>query len=216
MENAADMEHREQKGMEVFWGEIAPCDHILQIYEDDKEFMDLLESYVTNGIDTGDAVVIIATPEHLKSLHQRLRDRGYDLFSLTLQDQYIPLDASETLSQFIINGWPDENLFFHLLTNLLLRARKKDRPVRAFGEMVALLWSQGYSGATVQLEHLWSRFCELEQFKLFCAYPKVGFTENAVASIERICGCHSKVISAFKAGSSDVSYKSVVSEKIAS
>lgn len=210
------MEQWEKTGMEVFWGEIAPCDHILQIYDDDKEFIDILASYVTNGFDSGEAVVVIATPAHLKSLNQRLRDKGHDLFSLTLQDQYIPLDAKETLSQFMINGWPDENLFFHLLTNLLLRARKRDRPVRACGEMVALLWSQGYSGATVHLEHLWTRFCELEQFQLFCAYPKVGFTEDAVASMAKICGCHSKVIASLNDGSSDISYKNVLSQKIES
>ncbi|MEX2232885.1 MAG: MEDS domain-containing protein [Cyclobacteriaceae bacterium] len=204
MKNIIGTDHWEKTGMDVFWGEIAPSDHILQIYDDDAEFIDILASYVSSGFNSGESVVIIATPEHLKSLNQRLRDQGYDLFSLTLQDQYIPLNAKETLEQFMINGWPDENLFFHLLTTLLLRARKKVRPVRAFGEMVALLWSQGYSGATVHLEHLWTRFCQLEQFRLFCAYPKVGFTENAVASIIKICGCHNKIIASSNDGSAEL------------
>ena len=200
--------------MEVFWGEIAPCDHILQIYEDDKGFIDILEGFVCNGFKSGDSVVIIATPKHLKALNQRLRLKGYDLFSLTLQDQYIPLDAEETLSQFMINGWPDENLFYHLLTNLLLRARKKDRQVRAFGEMVAVLWSQGFSGATVRLEHLWTRYCESEEFKLFCAYPKSGFTEDANESIAKICGCHSKMIDSLDNGSSELIYRNVPSQRM--
>ena len=216
MKNIIGMDQWQKTGMNVFWGEIAPCDHILQIYDSDQEFIDILESYVTNGFDSGDSVIIIATPEHLKALNQRLRSHGYDLFSLTLQDQYIQLDAGETLAQFMINGWPDENLFNHLLTNLLLRARKKNRPVRAFGEMVAVLWSLGYSGATVQLEHLWGRFCESETFNLFCAYPKSGFTENATESIAKICGCHSKVVASLNDGSADVSYKNVPAQKIAS
>jgi len=95
----------------------------------------------------------------------------------------------------MINGWPDENLFYHLITNLLLRGRKKDRPVRAFGEMVAVLWSQGHAGATVYLEHLWTRYCEQEQFGLFCAYPRSGFTDDLHQSLSRICACHSKIIS---------------------
>lgn len=179
---------------DVFWGEIAPCDHVLQIYENDKEFIDILESFVINGFRSGESVIVIATPEHLRALNQRLRDQEWDLFSLTLQDQYIPLSAEETLGQFMINGWPDENLFYHLLTNLLLRARNRDRRVRAFGEMVAVLWSQGYSGATVHLEYLWNRYCESEQFSLFCAYPKSGFTEDAKESLTHICSCHSKRI----------------------
>jgi hypothetical protein len=206
----------EKTGVDIFWGEIAPCDHIVQIYEDDKVFIDVLEGFVVNGFKSGDSVVIIATPEHLKLLNQRLRTKGYDLFSLTLQDQYIPLDAELTLSQFMINGWPDENLFYHLLTNLLLRARKRDRQVRAFGEMVAILWAQGFTGATVRLEHLWTHFCESEEFRLFCAYPKSGFTENAVESINQICACHSKVITSVHEGSSEIMYQNVLIQKMAS
>ena len=179
---------------EIFWGEISPCDHILQIYEDDQTFINTLRGFVSDGLETGDSVIVIATTEHLKALNLVLKNQGFDLFSLTLQDQYIPLNAEETLSQFMINGWPDENLFCHLLTNLLLRTRKKDRQVRAFGEMVAVLWSQGLSGATVHLEHLWTRFCQTESFSLLCAYPKSGFTEDANESLSRICGCHSKMI----------------------
>ena len=184
----------ERTGMTAFWGEIAPCDHILRIYETDDEFITTLEGFVTSGFISGESVVVIATTDHLKALNDRLRKKGFDLFSLTLQDHYIPLSAEETLAQFMINGWPDENLFFHLLTNLLLRARKKERRVRAFGEMVALLWSQGFSGATVHLEHLWTRYCESEEFSLFCAYPKAGFTEDPKESLSQICQCHSKMI----------------------
>ena len=188
--------------VDVFWGEIAPCDHVLQLYESDTEFIETLQGFVTSGFRAGESVVVIATPEHLRALNQRLRDQDWDLFSLILNDQYIPLAAKEVLSQFMINGWPDENLFHHILSNLLLRARKRDRRVRAFGEMVAVLWSQGFSGATVHLEHLWTRYCQSEEFSLFCAYPKVGFTGDAKESIAHICSCHSKHIASTSHGTS--------------
>jgi hypothetical protein len=60
--------------------------------------------------------------------------------------------------------------------------------------MVALLWAQGHSGATVHLEHLWHALCAAESFALFCAYPKNGFTQDAAASMQEICEAHSKVI----------------------
>lgn len=194
MDSIVGLKGWKKEDMDVFWGEIAPCDHILQIYEDDQVFLETLQGFVTSGLEAGESVIIIATDEHLTALNQRLRDKGFDVFSMILLDQYIPLSAQETLSRFMINEWPDENLFYHLVTNLLKRARKRERQVRAFGEMVALLWSQGFSGATVRLEHLWSRFCESEAFSLFCAYPKSGFTEDANRSLMKICGCHSKMI----------------------
>lgn len=199
----------EKVNREVFWGEIAPCDHIVQIYESDEVFMGLLEEFVVSGFKSGDSVIILATAAHLEALNLRLKTRGLDLFSLMLQDKYIPLNAEETLSQFMINGWPDENLFYHLLTALLLRANKKTRQVRAFGELVALLWAQGYGGATVHLEHLWSRFCESEEFILFCAYPKSGFTKDANESIRNICQCHSRMISDASLSSRELLYKNI-------
>jgi hypothetical protein len=74
------------------------------------------------------------------------------------------------------------------------RASARGRRVRAFGEMVALLWAQGNAAATVRLEYLWNRVCKLERLPLFCAYPKAGFTQEASASLAEICAAHSRII----------------------
>jgi hypothetical protein len=66
--------------------------------------------------------------------------------------------------------------------------------VRAFGEMVALQWARGNSGATHRLEELWHHLCQKDGLSLFCAYPKSGFTQDADVSIKQICETHSKVI----------------------
>jgi hypothetical protein len=96
----------------------------------------------------------------------------------------------------MVNGWPDDARFKAVIGEILDRARQGGREVRAFGEMVALLWAEGYCAATVRLEHLWQRICEDESFSLFCAYPKTGFTEDPIDSITRVCAAHSKVLAA--------------------
>jgi hypothetical protein len=111
--------------------------------------------------------VLIAIPVHLQALELRLRAKGFDLDAACAQDQYIPLDAEETLSKFMVHGWPDEDLFNQVISSLLTRARKGGRQVRAFGEMVAIMWGQGLNGATVHLEHLWHDLCHAETFPLF-------------------------------------------------
>jgi len=213
MEKLKTNESRRKSNMQVFWGEIAPCDHVVQIYEDDRVFLDLLDGFVSGGFKADDCVIVIATAEHLIALEERLGIHGYNVFELKLRDQYIPLDAEETLAKFMVNGWPDEVLFTYLITTLITRAHKMKRQVRAFGEMVALLWAKGHSGATVQLEHLWNRICETEGFCLFCAYPRSGFTQDAEDSMMNICKTHSKMITDFGVSKTEIFFKSIEQKK---
>src|ERR1044072_475351 len=96
---------------EIFWGEIAPCEHLVQIYHEEAAFLDSLEGFAAGGIRGGDGVVVIATPAHLAALEQRLLTAGVDVKLARKLDQYIALDADRTLAKFMIRGWPDDILF---------------------------------------------------------------------------------------------------------
>jgi hypothetical protein len=179
----------------VFWAEVASNDHLVQIYDNEDVIMESLEGFVSSGFMAGDGVVIIATAAHLASLDVRLTRYGYDMTAMRATDRFIPLDAIETLSKFMVNGRPDEALFLSAVRSIIARARgNSNRIVRAYGEMVDILWQQGHNGATLQLEHLWNRFCKTEDFCLFCAYPRSGFTQDPLESIMHICSTHARVI----------------------
>lgn len=180
-------------GRHLFWGEIAPCEHLVQLYDQEGAFLDSLEGFVAGGITGGEGVIVIATASHLQALEARLTARDIPLAAARAEDRYIPLDAASTLSRFMVQGWPDEARFRALVAELISRARGDHRRVRAFGEMVAIMWARGEHGATVQLEHLWHGLCKTEDFSLLCAYPKSGFTQDAAASIAQICAAHSRV-----------------------
>ena len=137
---------------------------------------------------------MIATAEHLKALEERLADSGVDLATARSQDQYIALLAEDALARFMFKRWPNDSLFADLVTELLSRARLNGRRVRAFGEMVALLWGRGDEAATIRLEHLWHQLCQSQAFSLFCAYPRTGFVEDPSKSIAAICAAHSRII----------------------
>jgi hypothetical protein len=193
---------------QVFWGEIAPCNHLVQIYENDDILLDSLEGFVETGFKAGESVIIIATDAHLKTLNKNLEAHGWDVQVLSATDQYIPMNAQQILAEFMVRGWPDQDLFMKLVKQLILRARGIDeRQVRAYGEMVAILWAQGHNGATVHLEYLWNKFCETESFCLFCAYPKSGFTQSASDSLKHICTTHTKVIAGNIKSKKEVFYK---------
>jgi MEDS: MEthanogen/methylotroph, DcmR Sensory domain len=199
----------QKSNLQVFWAELAPCDHVVQIYETDKVFLDSLEGFIGSGIIAGDAIIIIATAEHLKAIEVRLKKQGFDLDSLSYSSQYMGLDVNEMLSVFMVNDWPQANLFFERINSLVEQVRKNNRKVRAFGEMVAVLWQRGLYGATVHLEKLWDQLHKKEEFTLFCAYPKIGFTQDVNSSIKLICSEHSKIIDGNPRPSTEIYYKAV-------
>jgi len=179
---------------QVFWAEMSPCEHVVQIYGDDRVFLDGLEGFVGNGLRQGEGAIVIATAMHLHGLEERLRRNGVDVDRARRENRYIPRLAEETLQSFMVEDWPDETLFRAAMENLIGIARgTPGRKVRAFGEMVAILWSRGHHAATIHLELLWTKVCSAEKFPLYCAYPRDTFSRNATESIVEICRIHSRV-----------------------
>ena len=179
-----------------FWEGMTACEHFVHLYQSDASLLALLHRYVSDGLRAGEAAVVIATPAHLAALDRRLLADGFDLVAARWQGQYLPMDAKTTLGQFMISGGPDEGLFTRVMADVLNRARRNGRQVRAFGEMVALLWADGRPGATVRLEQLWNELCRRESVPLFCAYPKAGFEGDHTGSLQAICKAHSRLITA--------------------
>ena len=102
----------------------------------------------------------------------------------------IPVRCDQTVDEQV------EALFERVMGDVLNRARRNGRGVRAFGEMVALLWARGQSDATVRLEELWDAFCRRESLPLFCAYPRDGFTPGDDHAFGAICRAHSRLVAA--------------------
>lgn len=193
--------------VDVFWKDIAPKDHVLQVYESETVFLNALTGFVLGGFKTNETVVIIATKAHLEALNAKLRTYGTNIDRLVYEDLYIPLDADETLKEFMVDGHPDEHKFNRTISLLMARAHARKRSIRAFGEMVAILWAAGNHHATITLEHLWNRFCSHQSLCLFCAYPKAIFTGNE--SVMHVCNTHSKLINGSENHMTEVQYREI-------
>lgn len=179
----------------AFSREPAAPEHIAHFYEDDRQLLRTLSAFVAEGLDAGESAIVIATPEHEIALRFWLVEAGIDVAWALAEDRYIPLDAEETLSKFMVNGWPDGQLFANLVGQLMIRAvGNGQRRTRAFGEMVALLWARGQAGATVRLEDLWNQFSRSYSFPLLCAYPIAGFVKGPLSSLGEICAAHSTCV----------------------
>ena len=158
-----------------FWRQMGSSGHACQIYDDSNDLVETLTSYVGGGLWAGDAAVLIAEEQRLRMLEERLRESGLDLAHFRADDRYIALSAEATLSRFLVDDWPDAGLFGQVVGEVVARARRGSRPVRAFGEMVSILWRRGNFAAAIRLEQLWSRLIEQSPLRLLCAYEKRHF-----------------------------------------
>jgi hypothetical protein len=192
---------------DVFWGEVASDEHVVQLYDNEETFLDMLAGFAGSGFKAGDSVILIATASHLEGLAKRMKAHGIHVDSLIENNQYIPLEAEHTLSLLLADDYPNEKLFMEVIGQTVKRARKNNRKIRAFGEMVAILWKKNQTEATIALEELWNKFCTQEALTLFCAYPRDIFEDSPCGSIPHICSCHSKIIDNSPRAMVEVLYK---------
>jgi hypothetical protein len=114
--------------------------------------------------------------------------------------QYVALDAAQTLDQFIVNGQPDHQRFSDVVGGQLLRTHATYPRVRAFGEMVALLWETGNSRAALELEDMWNELLGHHPFSLLCAYSLDALGKPAsLQTVVDIAKLHGKVIGTVEA-----------------
>src|ERR1700730_3190896 len=179
--------------------EHATCLHDVQLYSDDAYLLDSLTTFVGREIAKGNSAIVIATKEHRDGLAERLARQYPDLCLAVEQGRYIPLDAADTLSKFMVNGTPDPALFSEVVGATVSRAaaavRGEHSRVAAYGEMVSLLWAKGEYEAVVRLEQLWNDLSKTHSFALRCGYPLKGFDRKDHSDLFlKICTEHSAVI----------------------
>ena len=173
--------------------------HVVQFYTEDAALLAAMSRFIGTALGAGDAAVVIATKAHRDALSQQLKERGFDVAGSVRQRRLIAVDAAETLSRFMRDGWPDAARFASVIGGFFdqIRAATSTEGSRvvAFGEMVALLWAEGKPEAAIRLEELWNDLAHTYSFSLHCAYPITSFNHDEDAEpFLKICAAHSAVI----------------------
>ncbi|CAB3708040.1 ATP-binding protein [Paraburkholderia rhynchosiae] len=171
------------------------CGHFVQFYESETGLTEDVGVFLLSALNAGGSAIAIATANHLASLRSWLDARQAATVGCEPRDALILLDAHATLELFMVDGWPDEALFVSTVGAVVANAARADRPLHAFGEMVAILCEQGRGEAALRLEELWNRLGENHRFSLFCAYPGSAFPGAEDTQLFRhICHAHRHVL----------------------
>lgn len=168
--------------------------HAVRFYEDSDSLCRLVGEFIGTGLEQGEPAVVIATPAHTAAIDECLHARGLDVDALKCLGDYVTVDARETLAMFMIDGLPNAGAFrYNLGETIRLASRGRGNvTVRAYGEMVDLLWKDGLEAAAIRLETLWNELANAHSFKLLCGYSMGNFYKGA--AIEEIKGQHSHLV----------------------
>jgi len=108
---------------------------VVQFYLTDAFLLDTVVRFIEDSLCDGEPAIALLTKSHREGVDQRLALRGLDVAVLLAQGLYVPLDAAETLSKFMVDRWPSEPRFNMVIGDLIGRvAAQGRRPVKIFGE----------------------------------------------------------------------------------
>jgi len=168
--------------------------HFVQVYQEDAPLIDAVCHYISNGLTSSEGVVVIATPEHREAIMMQLANEIADSSALH-SDQYVFLDAAQLLSSFMKDGMPDREKCYAVIGAIFEQMAKKYQRVRAYGEMVNILWQAGSKDAAKMLEEYWNVLIKRHAFSLLCAYYVDNLDPAAYrGDIECLCDTHTHFI----------------------
>src|SRR5215470_6808610 len=97
------------------WSKVSDHEHFVQFYETDAYLRNSLRGFIGTGLVEGDACIVAAKKEHLENLEVELLEDGLDMPAFRACGLYVALDAVETLSKFMVDGFPEPRRFEEII-----------------------------------------------------------------------------------------------------
>lgn len=175
-------------------------EHVVQFYDQDGDLSRAVGDYLSAAVSAGEVAVVISTEAHRRAFEAEMARTRMDFARAERDGSIIWLDAAETLTQFVSDGRVDPDGFRSVVGSVLREAAATGREVKAYGEMVALLWDAGHVLGAIELEKLWNGLAIELSVSLFCAYHihSVAGEEHADA-LHEVCRLHTAVLDDAKA-----------------
>jgi MEDS: MEthanogen/methylotroph, DcmR Sensory domain len=175
----------------------SPVVHSVHFYDHDEALVSRLHNIIVSSLESGSSVLVVGTPEHRRQLGALLTESGFQ--SSKTEDRVWMLDAKETLDKFMLHGHPSDRLFTQIVVKLIndvkQAAKNEQRALTVFGEMVAVLWSEGNKAGALELERMWNDALQDRSFHLHCAYPRSILKDaGSNVTVKAICDEHSTVL----------------------
>jgi hypothetical protein len=177
-----------------------PQSHMVLFYgTDDKLLAHNAGRYLFEGLKVGDGLLVIGVPEHNCAIAHELNRLGADVDASVREGRICFLDAEEMLGEFMVGGQPYWGHFEMAVGGSIreIRTRVGHGGLRAYGEMVGVLWNAGQHSAAIRLEQFWNKLLSRCSASLFCGYPIDIFAkEFQIGAVDALLCAHTHLIPA--------------------
>ena len=174
----------------------------MKFYDRDAALVEAIAEFVAHGLAVGEPALVVATRITAPRSSARWRREASRRRPSAASRCSTPRRRSRG---FAPGDQPSRGRFEDVVGGAvarLLAARGATR-VRAYGEMVDLLWRRGQRAPALELEALWTELTARSQLVLLCAYAMAGFAADAdLVAFRDVCGAHTHVLPADGAGAS--------------
>jgi hypothetical protein len=166
--------------------------HAVQFYENDSSLFATVAGFLSQGLVEGHPAILIATAEHTAAILDHLNSRMIDVAKARALGELTEADAHQTLASMVPQT---RSVRFAASAEIgrLLQGRSERALVRAYGEMVDVLWKDGREDAAIQLELLWNNLASQYGFALLCGYAMGNFFKQT-DRFEEVCSQHTHII----------------------
>jgi signal transduction histidine kinase len=167
--------------------------HDVQFYDDESFLYEIVGTFLADGQFAGEPVLCVAREDHRAGFIAKVQARGAEPAGITF------FDAREVMSLFMDGAMPDERRFMTVIGSILEEAvtTAPGARIRAYGEMVDVLWRDGNAAAAIRVEELWNALATLYPLTLLCGYGMENFaTDGAASPFAAICNEHGRVFPA--------------------
>ena len=171
--------------------------HAVQFYKDETSLAGTVAQFLSDGLTSGQPGLVIASPSHTHKIVRTLAGLGLDVEALRKTGELQFFDAQKTLASFMFGGLPDPALFRSNVGEVIekLCAGRVPCPIRAYGEMVDILWQEGNADGAIKLEILWNQLAATCDFALLCGYAFGHFyKETRDPRYQDVVAQHSQVM----------------------
>lgn len=180
-----------------------PQSHFVQFYgAQDQALNRNVARYLAEGL-TLEGGLVIGSEERNEAVAREFNALGVDAAQAQRDGRLCFLNAEKTLDQFMVDGQPYWRRFERTIGFAInnIRDAVGHGGLRAYGEMVGVLWTQGQFSAAVRLEQFWNRLLTRSSASLFCGYP-IDILSPAFqgAGLDAVLCAHSHVLTAESSG----------------